>query len=228
MGQLGSALVCKAVGPVSRYVKRRIAMQSKPPVRVPYAAVYLAVVSLAFAAPASLPAQTTTADNRVAVEELLGQVQDALGLAETNAPTGHARLDSVTLELKTVAARVEGGRIRFFIFQFGSETETTSTSTITLTLSRPEVAKVRAAELLAPPPFVSGLKDLIVAAWEAVNAGRDRIEGLQPTKVSCEISFGVRRQGNRQLSIAVVPLSVEAGRASSRQAVQTITITFRA
>src|SRR5512136_888855 len=109
MGQLGRALVYKAMGPSWWYVKRRIAMQSRPLVRVPSAVVYLAVASLAIAAPASLPAQTITADNRVAVEELLEQVQDALGLAETNAPQGHARLDSVTLELKTVAARVDGG-----------------------------------------------------------------------------------------------------------------------
>jgi hypothetical protein len=36
----------------------------------------------------------------------------------------------------------------------------------------------------------------------------------------------VRRENNRQLSLAVVPVSVEAGRVSSQQAVQTITITF--
>jgi hypothetical protein len=201
-------------------------MQLRLPVRVPLAVVYLMAAGLAIAEPASSSAQTNAADNMVAVEELLDQVQDALGLAERNAPRDHPRLDSVTLGLKTIASRVDGGRIRLFIFQFGRETETTSTSTITLTLSRPEAARAREGRLVAPPSFVSGLADLIGAAWQAVNAGRNRVDGLQPTKVSCEISFGVRRENNRQLSLAVVPVSVEAGRVSSQQAVQTIAITF--
>jgi hypothetical protein len=164
----------------------------------------------------------------VAVEELLDQVKDALGLANEKAPMDHARLDSVTLGLQTVAVQEDNGRITFFIFQFGRATTTTSTSTITLTLSKPEEAKPK--RVLAGergPSFAPALANLVIAAWQAVNAGRGRIEGLEPTNVSCEISFGVTKESSGGLSLAIVPVSAEAGRVSSRQAVQTITITFK-
>jgi hypothetical protein len=192
------------------------------------AVVCLAPVNLSIGAPAPPPAPTPTSENLVAVGELLDQVKDALGLANERAPKDHAQLDSVTLGLQTVAVQAEDGRITFFIFQFGSATTTTSTSTITLTLSRPEAATpTRFATGERRPPFAPALAELIVAAWQAVEAGRGKIEGLQPTKVSCEISFGVRKEGTRGLVLATVPVSATAGRVSSRQAVQTITITFK-
>jgi hypothetical protein len=202
-------------------------MQMAPLVRVLLTAVYLAAASFAIAAPVSPPARTNPSGNLVAVDELLEQVQDALGLANEKAPKDHAQLDSVTLGLQTVAVQEKGGKITFFIFEFGREIRTTSTSTITLTLSRPETAKAKAEGLSAPPSFASALADLIVAAWRAVNAGRDKIEGLQPTKVSCEISFGVNKDSSGKLALAFVPVSAEAGKVSSRQAVQTITVTFK-
>ncbi len=172
------------------------------------------------AAPAPPP------DDAIGVSALLDQVRNALTLSAERAPGMRARLASVTLTLQTVAVKDRNNRVTFFILQFGSRTTTTSTSKVSLTISRPDAATTRSA--VPPQPLAKALADAIVAGWQAQEDARGAIAGLEKSEVTCEISFGVRKEGQGGLTLTLAPITIEGGRTSAQEAVQTVTVTFRA
>jgi hypothetical protein len=194
-------------------------------VRFALAVMCLAATSLALAAPVPTPTANRDSGATIAVTDLLAQVRTALSLAGQQLDAAKAPpLKSVTLALQTVAKSDKHGKIVFFIFQFGESTTTTSTSTMTVSLSKPGAEKERT--LASVSPLASALANAIEAGWAAEKAARGAIEGLSPTSVSCAISFGVAREGTDGLTLALAPISVDAGRTTSIQTVQTITVTF--
>lgn len=175
----------------------------------------------------------------VAVEDLLGQVNNALALArvqvdEANRAEGEEgeragrrpRLHSVKLTLQAGVTRETGTKASFFIFQFGTAKVETATKKITLTLSEPEQAKLVPGLKGGPQKLAEELAGAIAGAWLAAQAGQDAVKGLNPTETACEISFGVTRDDKRGLDIVLTPFSLEAGRGASVQTVQTIEIAF--
>jgi len=172
------------------------------------------------AAPAATPPAGT-----VAVEGLLADVKEALASANEQMSRGTLVLDSVTLELEAVAVAQTGAHVRFFILEFGRTRTATATSTLTLVLARPGAQRPE-RDLAQQSPLVRALSAAIVAAGEAASAGWDSIEGLVPKSVSCQVSFGLTREGNAGLNVAAMSLTAGAGRLSSQQSVQTIRMTF--
>ncbi|MBI4914311.1 MAG: hypothetical protein HY825_00550 [Acidobacteria bacterium] len=134
-------------------------------------------------------------------------------------------LDSVTLELEAVAVTQIGFHVRFFILEFGRTRTATATSALTLVLARPGAQRPERG-LAQQSRLVQALSAAIVAAGEVASAGWDSIEGLVPKSVSCQVSFGVTREGNQGLNVAAMSLTAGAGRVSSQQSVQTIKMTF--
>ena len=178
--------------------------------------------------PAPKPTDPPPPEGAVAVADLLAEVKEALASANDKMLPGTLVLDSVTLELEAVAVKQEGFKVKFFIFEFGKERTATATSRLTLLLARPDAAKPVKGLSVPPSKLASALSSAIVAAGEAANAGWDSIKGLVPKSVSCEVSFAVKKDVdvNGGLDIAAMSLTVGAGRMSSLQSVQTITITF--
>jgi hypothetical protein len=184
-------------------------------------------------APAAPPAPP---DAMIAVEKLLEEVNQALALAreQVGAETAQGRLDeldSVTLALQATARRVDGNRFSFFIFQWGTETTEATTSRITLTLSKPvpgEPSRKAQDQALGPTQdLASTLATAIVSAWQAGSAATGVIKGVEPTRVSCEVSFGVTRERGGGLKATINPVGIDVGGARSLQTVQTITVTFK-
>lgn len=174
----------------------------------------------------------------VAVEELLAQVNNAIAQAKRHVDEANKaavgrkeeggqqpRLGSVKLTLHAGVTRESGTKVSFFIFQFGTTKTEVATRKITLTLSRPEQAKVQRTAM-PTGRLADDLADAIIGAWLAAQAGQDAVKGLVPTETSCEISFGVTSDDKKGLNIVLNPFSIEAGKGSSVQTVQTIEITF--
>jgi hypothetical protein len=193
-----------------------------------------AVVPLAVVCLAAVPSTTAWADetpkttvaspkDAVPLENLLREVKETLAVAE-----GLAReqdlppLESVTLTLETVAVKDSGGTVKLFVFQFGATTTTTDTNRIVLTLTPPPPSTQKGLAQVK-----SNLVKAMLAASEAVKAARGSLPGLEATQVVCEYSFGVKKEGTAGLTLDVLPISVDAHGAASKQGVQTITVSFK-
>jgi hypothetical protein len=174
-----------------------------------------------------LTAKPTVASPKdtVPLENLLTEVKEALAVAqqlakEKNLPA----LESVTLTLQTVAVKGLGGTVRLFIFKLGATTTTTGTSKIVLTLTPPGPSEEKALG-----PVESNLVNAMLAASEAVKAARGSLSGFEAKQVVCEYSFGVKEEGSGTvgLTLELVPISVEVGGDVSKQAIQTVTVSFK-
>jgi hypothetical protein len=195
---------------------------------------WIALVPLAVVCLAAVPLTTVWADetpkmavappkDSVPLDSLLKEVRGALAVAQQLAKEQSLpALESVTLALQTVAVRSEGVTVRLFIFKIGSTTTTTGTNRIVLTLTPPPPSAIKgAAEVQA------NLVNAMLAASEAVKAARGGLPGFEPKQVVCEYSFGVTQDGSGALSLEILPVSLEASGGASKQAVQTVTVSFR-
>jgi Trypsin-co-occurring domain 2 len=191
--------------------------------------VSLAVLSLAVLPPTPVCAQATpvrplvSAKNSVPLESLLVQVKDALAVAERLAQEKNLPpLESVTLTLQTVAVTTQGGTVKLFIFKWGTTITTTSTKTVVLTLTPPPPSTEKSLA-----PVTDNLVNAMLAASEAVQAARGSLPGFEPKQVVCEYSFGVRQEGAGGISFEILPVSVSGDASASRQAVQTVSLSFK-
>ena len=175
-----------------------------------------------------VPAET------VAVKELVGQVNLALGHVNylLAAPTSQFVLDSVSVALQTVAERQNDGTVKFLIFRWGSRKTTSLTNRFILTFSSPatkaavEPDEKWSGKPVEQQPLAEGLASTIVAGLQAEQDAHDAVPGLVPNKLTCEISFGVRKEGEAGLTVALAPIEIGGGTATAMQTTQTITVTF--
>ena len=189
----------------------------------------LAVLCLAAATPAPVWAEATPATslvsptNTVPLESLLGQVRDALAVAERLAQENNLPpLESVTLTLQTVAVAEQSGTVKLFIIKWGTTTTKASTNTIVLTLTPPPPSTAKSLG-----PVKDNLVNAMLAASKAVQAARGSLPGFEPKQVVCEYSFGVKKEGSGGISFEILPVSVSGGATTARQAVQTVSLSFQ-
>ena len=128
----------------------------------------------------------------------------------------------MTLTLQTVAVTTQGGVVKLFIFQWGATTTTTGSNTIVLTLTPPPPSAKRAGA-----PVKANLVNAMLAASEAVNAARGSLPGFEAKQVVCEYSFGVTKGSTGGISFEILPVSVSGSATASRQAVQTVSLSFK-
>jgi hypothetical protein len=189
----------------------------------------LGVVCLAAVPPTAAWAEESpktavkTPKDTVPLESLLAEVRETLAVAEQLARQKDLPpLESVTLGLQTVAVTETGHTVKLFIFKFGTTTTTRETNTIVLTLTPPPPSTTKGVAQIK-----SNLVGAMLAASEAVKAARGTLPGLEAKQVACEYSFGVTKEGTGGLTLEVLPISVDAHGATSRQGVQTITVSFK-
>ena len=191
--------------------------------------VSLAVLCLAAAPPTPVWAEATPVTSLVSptktvpLESLLVQVKNALAVAEQLAQEKNLPpLESVTLTLQTVAETTQGGAVKLFIIKWGTTTTKASTNTIVLTLTPPPPATEKGLA-----PVTDNLVNAMLAASEAVQAARGGLKGFEATQVVCEYSFGVKKEGAGEISFEILPVSVSGGTTAARQAVQTVSLSFK-
>ena len=189
----------------------------------------LAVLCLAAAAPVPVLAEATPVtplvapDNTIPLESLLVEVKDALAVAERLAQDRSLPpLESVTLTLQTVAVTTQGGVVKLFIFKWGRIDTTTGTNTIVLTLSPPQPSTKKSLT-----PVTDNLVNAMLAASEAVKAARGSLPGFEAKQVVCQYSFGVRKEGSGGISFEILPVSLSGDASVSKQAVQTVSLSFK-
>lgn len=166
------------------------------------------------------------ADSEVLVEDLIGQVQEALRFVQDRAAADQLpKLASVRLRLSTQFASSAEGRLNLYVISVGGGIQRANAQTLTLTLEPPE------PRLGVEPTLARGLSEGlaagILAASRAAGRARNQKPELGLAELSASIRFVVKREAAGGANFQILPVTAELGAEVSETETHEITVVFK-
>ena len=161
-----------------------------------------------------------------AVAELLGDLDETLAEVFVAARDNGLRLAEVKLDLNTVIANKEDGKLKILFLSLGGSTARATTSQYTVTLGIPE----KLDETTSAVSATSSLKEFATALGELVrNSEQYTVGDLKTESIKAQLKFYVKETKGVEAGqeFEVVPLTLSAGEAVTAELTQTITLTIR-
>jgi hypothetical protein len=136
------------------------------------------------------------------------------------------KLTSAAFDFKTTTGTVGGLTFSIFIFKFGASKEKDTVNDLTLTYSLPPPPKSIANRVKSKPQQLSdALANEILAAANAVRTSQS-VLGLPLSKVSVNVQFGIKFDGNASLSLPVELVTLGPNIDHNVTNTQSVTLTF--
>lgn len=166
------------------------------------------------------------ADSAVLVEDLIGQVQEALRFVQDKAAADQLpKLASVRLRLSTQFASSGKGKLNLYVISVGGGIQRASAQALTLTLEPPEPR----AEI--DPAFAKGLSEGLAEGILAASRAAARARGQKPelglAELSANIRFVVKREATGGASFQILPVTAELGAEVRETETHEITVLFK-
>ena len=161
-----------------------------------------------------------------AVADLLGDLDETLADVFVAARDNGLRLVEVQLDLNTVVANTEDGKLKILFLSLGNSAVRASTSQYTVTLGIPENLDQTTVAVSAMPT----LKEFSVALEELVrNSEQYTVDDLETKSIKAQLKFYVKESKGVEAKqqFEVVPLTLSAGDAVTSELTQTITLTIQ-
>jgi hypothetical protein len=164
------------------------------------------------------------ADQAVAIEDVIEQVQQALADVQTALAGSHfPALKDVKLTLQTVATRKDNGALKLWVLSLGGTAERSRTQQMVLTLVPPAPDHPK---MTLTVPLSADLEAAILSAVEGVaKAGTGKVP-LEASALDVEINFTVKTTGSGGANVAIAPVTVGVGGEVTTASVQTIRMSF--
>lgn len=196
--------------------------------------VFLTVVQIIASVGCASTANNTTlgsdvqqkADSEILVEDLIGQVQEALRFVQDTAAAGQLpKLASVRLRLSTQFASSGKGKLNLYVISLGGGIQQENAQTLTLTLEPPE------PRLGIEPTFATGLSEGlaagILAASRAAGSAKSQKPELGLAELSASIKFIVKKEAAGGVNFQILPVTAELGTQISQTESHQITVLFK-
>ncbi len=183
------------------------------------------------AALASVPvlAQDTQPKDTVDLDSVIKQVTSALDDYQKNLGGGVDALPplaSAEFDFKTTVGKTVGGSINVLVFKIGASHEKDVVNDVTFTYALPKPPKsAAAAHTKKPPTLEDELANTIQAAAAAVKTA-GTLGKLNFSKLSVNIQYGVKWDGNGGVNIPVSLVTVGLSGDVNKNTVQSVKLTF--
>ena len=172
----------------------------------------------------STPAAGGGSADGARLEAVIDAVREALNEAQSNNVPGFPPLKSVTIKLQTMASRVAGGQIQFFVFAIGTKYSSETASTLELEMEPPPTKSI---ETIAPGAAV---REALAQALNLAKVGVLRASGGKPPlvmkNISIDLKFTVEVSGSAGANVTLAPLGIEGTGKISREKVHTVSLVF--
>jgi hypothetical protein len=173
------------------------------------------------------PSTTKAPPHTADLPSVVASVEAAINCYQANRGLGTDALpplSSVLLEFKTTTGTVGGLTLSIFIFKLGASHEKDTINDLSLTYAlKPSVQRGNANK--APRSLSDSLANGILAAASAVKAA-PTVSGLPVSKVSVNVQFGIKNDGNISLNIPVQLVTLGPSYDRNKNDTQSVTLTF--
>jgi hypothetical protein len=159
---------------------------------------------------------------------VIASVKAAMQCYQDNRGNGADALPKLTaaaFDFKTTTGTVGGLSFSIFIFKFGASKEKDTVNDLSLTYSLPTPKTNKGLVKSKPQELSDALANEILAAANAVQTSQT-VLGLPLSKVSVNVQFGIKFDGNASLSLPVQLVTLGPNVDHNRTNTQSVTLTF--